>query len=218
MRLTLPLVKRAGRAALVAALAGCSLPIPALAQRAAMPALFEPYVSRARLDAGVIGQPARLSSVGARLLYQLPSDRINDRLYVGGFVSHAPSDGPGVTTSQAGAVAELRLTDRPFAGRVEPLLSLGAGAFRARWDGPAGGRRSLCLQPRDVGTASGASCLTAPARGREPTTSPALGAGVGARIALLPGVALRVDARDLVVYRGRPRHGLELTTGVSLTR
>lgn len=31
-------------------------------------------------------------------------------------------------------------------------------------------------------------------------------------------LTLRVDARDLVIYRGGPRHSFELTTGVSLMR
>jgi hypothetical protein len=218
MRLTRPLTTRACRAALLAGLAACgALPIPVLAQRAAVPTLLEPYVSRTRLDPGVLGQRARLSGVGARLLYQVLSDRLDDRLLVGAFVTHAPSDGRGVTTSQVGAVADVRLGGRPIAGRVEPLLSLGAGAFRTRWDAPVVSGRALCLRPRDAASLGGA-CLAAPGRRRDPATSAALSPAIAARVSLLPGVALRVDARDLVVYRGRPRHGFELTTGVSLMR
>jgi hypothetical protein len=35
---------------------------------------------------------------------------------------------------------------------------------------------------------------------------------------MLPGLALRIDARDVVVYRGAPRHNMELATGVSFVR
>lgn len=210
---------RRAAAALLAALAGCaSIPLPVFAQSALKPTLLEPYLSRTRLDPGVIGERARVRGVGARLLYPLPGRADNDRLLVGAFASHAPADGPSPTTSQLGAVAELRLTGRAIGGRVEPLASLGAGAFRARWDAGAGSfARPLCLRPRDVAAAE-VGCLTVPSRRPAPVTSPALSPGLGVRVALVPGVALRVDARDHIVFRGRPRHGFELATGVSLMR
>ena len=204
-------------AALAAALASCSaLPIPVAAQHPARPTTLEPYVSRARLAPAVVGEPARVRGVGARLLYRVAAGPLADRLHVGGFVTHTPADGAALSTTQAGAVADLRLTRRAIGGRVEPLLSLGVGAFRARHGGAAA--VPLCFRPLDAPGAR-PSCAPLPAPRGETGTRPALSPALGARVAVLPGLAFRADARDLVVYRGgRPTHTFELTTGVSLTR
>lgn len=206
-------------AALLAALASCTaLPIPVAAQTPARPVMLEPYVSRARLAPTVVGERTRLSGAGARLLYRAPERLGRDRVLVGGYLTYAPADDRGVTTSQVGALVDLSLGGRPVAGRVEPLLSLGVGAFRTRWDDPWLGGRAMCVRPLDVGGERDRACLGTPARRRAPATHPAVSPAVGARVGLLPGVALRVDARDLVVYTGKPRHSFELTTGLSLMR
>lgn len=221
MRLALPISALAARAALLAALTACqALPIPVAAQPAPRPTTLEPYVSRVRVAPDVVGGRTRLSGAGARLLY--PVGGPNSRLRVGGYLAAAPADAFDARTTQFGAVADLSLRSRPFGGRVEPILSLGAGTFRAdrpTADAPAG---PLCVRPLDLARPAQPTCFADPANpgsaARARSTHAALSPALAARVSLAPGLALRVDARDLVVFRGRPRHGYELTTGLSLTR
>jgi hypothetical protein len=221
MRLALPISSLAARAALLVALAACqALPIPLAAQPVLRLTTLEPYVSRVRVAPDVVGGRTRLSGAGARLLYSVGDP--DGRLRVGGYLAAAPVDAFDARTTQFGAVADLSLRSRPFGGRVEPILSLGAGAFRADRPPAAAPTRPLCVRPLDLARAAQPTCFADPAApgsgARARSTHAALGPALAARVSLAPGLALRVDARDLVVFRGRPRHGFELTTGVSLTR
>jgi hypothetical protein len=172
-------------------------------------------VSRVRVAPDVVGGRTRLSGAGARLLY--PVGDPGSRLRVGGYLAAAPADAFDARTTQFGAVADLSLRSRPFGGRVEPILSLGAGTFRA--DRPTAAPRPLCVRPLDLARPAQPACFAASgAAARARSTHAALSPALAARVGLAPGLALRVDARDLVVWRGRPRHGFELATGLSLTR
>ena len=214
------------RAGALLALAALVLVLPALlgAQGYHTRTVVEGYVGQARLESGLLGDDARLTGAGARLLVPLAAfsatmeHPIARRLAVGGFVTSTSADDDRVRARHVGVQADLSLTDRWLAGRVEPLVSLGVGAFRARrlaTDGlPVG---TLCLRPA---VPDGAGCDAAraapetPVRRRAPTVTP----GLGARIALLPGLALRADVRDVIVYDGPPRHGAEVAVGVSFIR
>jgi hypothetical protein len=185
--------------------------------------VLEQYLSHATLDpamAGTAGTAARLGGAGARLLRPLHTEHaggdmpIRDRLALGGFATYGrPNDG-GLTTWHYGALADLRLLARPIAGRVDPLLSLGVGAFRTRRevDRPLGGQCSGTPVIADV----------CPPRALEHAvdveTAPAISPAVGVRVGLLPGLALRAETRDVIVYRGAPRHTMEFATGLSLAR
>jgi hypothetical protein len=181
--------------------------------------LLEQYLSHATLDPAVAGAAARLGGAGARLLRPLHAAHEDDdssirrRLALGGFATYArPNDG-GLTTWHYGALADLRLLDRPIAGRVEPLVSLGVGAFRTRRD-----------VDRPLGDGCRAAAISdvcpprAPGQPVQVETAPAISPAIGVRVGLLPGLALRAETRDVIVYSGAPRHTVELATGVSLAR
>lgn len=179
----------------------------------------EGWVGQSRLEPALLGDELRLSGTGVRLLVPVAALGAGDdgrslarRLAVGGFLTTA-STGDGVDARHVGVQADLRLTDRWLRRRVEPLLSLGVGAFHARREGTHapfptvacldGGPGSVCRLLGDGARAQ---------RRRELALSPAL----GLRYALRPGLALRADVRDVIVYDGAPRHNAELAVGVSL--
>jgi len=214
-------------AVLVALLGACAAaPAPRTIELAPQPQpVVEGYVARARLDPGVAGARARVEGAGARVMFPLEqltgatTSRIARRVLVGGFVTSAPGDDRRVAARHVGAQADVRLTERPILGTIEPLASLGVGSFRAR-QAPAGEYplATVCLRPADAG-APAARCLPVLARERARTsTDVALSPAVGVRLGILPGLALRADARDVVVYRGAPRHNPELAVGLSFSR
>ena len=208
------------------ALAALVLVLPALlgAQGYRARTVVEGYVGQARLEAGLLGDDARLTGAGARLLLPLAAfgatteHPLVRRLAVGGFVTSTSADDDRVRARHVGVQADLSLTDRWLAGRVEPLVSLGVGAFRARrmaTDGPP--PSPLCVRPPlDAALACPAVRGDAGARARRDLT--AVTPGIGARVALLPGLALRADVRDVIVHDGGPRHGAEVAVGVSFIR
>jgi len=213
---------------LLAALSACvAAPAPRTIELAPEPQpVLEGYVARARLDPGVAGTRARVEGMGARLL--IPVDQLTSssthglagRLLVGGFFTALPADEQGVSARHYGAQADLRLTDHPLAGDIQPLVSLGVGAFRARSDGGQYALGSICLRPRDLaGAGAPERCVPQIAeRPRIDGANLALSPAVGVRVGLLPGLAARADARDVIVYRGAARHIPELALGLSFTR
>ena len=214
------------RAGALIALAALLLVLPALlpAQAFRPRTVVEGYVGQARLESGLLGDDARLTGGGARLLVPLAAfDATTEhplarRLAVGGFVSSTSADDDRVSARHVGLQADLSLTDRWIAGRFEPLVSLGVGTFRARRTAGEGltGAPSCVRPPLDATVA----CLAARATPATPVrrSAPAITPGIGTRIALLPGLALRADLRDVIVYDGPPRHGAEVAVGVSFIR
>lgn len=218
-------------ALLLALAALLATPTPLAAQswlgRSTLPpgTTLEGYVARATLDPAVVGTRGRVAGAGAgaRLLLPLQSltrsapDVLARRMSVGAFVTAVPATGDEVEARHYGLQADLRLVDAAVDGRIEPLVSLGVGTFRSRRlsDGPDVG--PVCLTVTDVPAAAlSPACMHRPtgeraAGGSYPAVSPA----VGLRLALLPGLALRADVRDAIVYRGGARHNLELGTGLS---
>ena len=213
---------------LLTSLGACAMtPLPVAAQPGPpIRGSVEGYVARARLDRGVAGPEARLEAIGARLL--LPVAQFTDgaprwlaeRVDVGGFLTSAATDDRNLVSRHVGAQADVRLTGRRLAGRLEPLASLGIGAFRARREGTVDAPlNAVCLTARGDAAAADVRCLSLrrpidPGAGESFALSPA----VGARLALVPGLALRVDARDVIVYQGGPRHNPELGLGLSFSR
>ena len=227
-RQTAPRLALLGAPLLLALAAGLVAPAPAAAQLEPMPrATLEGYVARAQLDPAVAGARAQLDAVGARLLVPVghltaAAPRwLGERVSLGGFITSAATGERGVAARHYGVQADLGLTERPLAGRVEPLASLGVGGFRTRHEPRAPQLLgTACFRSIDVSAvAGGGRCV--PLRRddlAEHRHALALSPALGARIALLPGLALRVDARDVIVYGGGPRHNPELALGLSFTR
>ena len=219
-----------------ALLAGLALPLavvalpPALAAQTAPRAgvVYEHFLSRARLSPAVVGAPVRVEGMGARLLFPLGAvtggvaPGLGRRVAVGGFATYAPADDPGFTTWHYGAVADVRLLDRPVLGRLEPLVSLGAGAFRMQRDDRVGQPPLgvACVNPKDLPLRAADACLPPPSDPlRLRKTDFALSPAAGLRVALFPNVGLRADVRDVIVYAaGAPKHNFEFATGFSLAR
>ena len=214
---------------LVAALGACAVtPLPVAAQLGPpLRAVVEGYLAHGRLEAGVADGPARVEALGARVLLPVsqfaaaaPGSTL-DRLDVGAFVASAPADEQGVAARHYGVQADLRLASRPLAARVTPIASLGVGALDARRELAV--RTSFgaaCLAPAGAADASPpARCLALTAGDpRTARSAFALSPALGARIALVPGLALRVDARDVLLFRDARRHNPELAIGLSFLR
>lgn len=214
-------------ATLAIPLAAALAPAPLAGQSTTRPAVVvEGFLSRARLDPSVGGSRMELRGIGGRVLVALaPLQEVEEsrglarRLAVGAFATYAPHDDGRFTAAHYGAVADYHLLGAPFAGRIEPLISLGAGAFRTRSIANPDREIALdCVRPMDFALDPlPASCSAAAPRTRV-ATDLALSPAVALRFWTLPGLAIRLDARDVVVYRGAPRHNLELATGVSFVR
>jgi len=228
LRLRARTLRAASLVPVLSVLGACTaLPRSLSVEPAPQPApVLEGYVARSRLDPDVAGTRARVDGLGARLL--VPVDQIagpeapalSRRLLAGGFFTSAPGDGRGVAARHYGAQVDLRLTERPLAGRLEPLVSLGVGQFRARLEPDGLPAAAVCLRPVDLAEAGRAArCLPAAGdRSASASTALALSPSAGVRLGLLPGLAIRADARDVVVYRGAPRHNPELAVGLSFVR
>ena len=214
--------------ALSALLAAWALPIPLDAQ-SALPrgTVVEAYLARAVLDPAVAGDRARVEGIGARVLIPLPSltDRalpgLLSRSSVGAFLTSIPERERGVEARHFGVQADVRPAAAPLAGRIEPLLSLGAGSFSGRI---ASSTRTLpaplCLELHDAPVALAAQpCLRAlPGRGELVRNLFALSPAAGVRLGVLPGLAVRAEVRDVIVHHGTARHNVEFLAGLSFLR
>ena len=180
------------------------------------------YVSRYRL--GVDSeQPAESDAVGGRLMWSVaPMLRSVqspwlDRTLVGGYLTHTPEDADRNEVLRYGAQVDVIVWPTPLAGRVEPLVSLAAGAVRitdsgVRW------RSVPYLMPdepegRWIGTVPPLLQGSLPDR---TWTGASLTPGIGARIRLMPGVSFRTDARQVIDFHDRPTHNFELSGGISV--
>jgi hypothetical protein len=224
-----------------AAAAGASLAaVPVGAQEMRRGVVAEEFLIRSRVaDDGGRGR-VRLGGLGARLLWHPGAPaadsaswlaRLAERSGVGAFISYAP-ERLGLSTLHYGAHADLRLPLRaPLIGadRLTPIASLSAGAFRvARTASPVDAEsvvpcvsleRLPCAPLRRLTISDGSHAL--PPAASTPSgsarTSLALTPALGLRVPLRAGgLALRADARDVVVFRGRAVHNPEIAAGISL--
>jgi hypothetical protein len=98
-----------------------------------------------------------------------------------------------------GVTADVRPLATPIIGRVDPYVSLGAGALHV-----------------NVDRASTSTPAPSPLLERSRTTF-ALTPGAGLLVRLTPGVALRGDVRDMLTFRDDTRHNLAFGAGLRLT-
>lgn len=184
----------------------------------------EYFVSRHRLNQEN-GERPDLDGVGGRVLWSLAplATRLGAPL-----LTHASVGGYLVSTAAQlergemwhyGIETDVRVTTTPLAGRVEPLVTLAAGAVHI--DEPA---RRMMLAP---GAMAGERVPDAP---RMPAVVPdleltllspaqagiSLAPGVGARVRVLDGLNVRTDVRPVIDGRSEGRRFLELSGGISL--
>jgi hypothetical protein len=167
----------------------------------ARPAL-EGFYTQLRFDGAA--DRGRAEGMGGRLMWGAapipgaPSSLVA-RTSAGLFAAFTPQQDLGFSTLQLGLVADVR----PFsiAGRVDPFVSVGAGALRTT------------VAP---GRETDAAAVT-PLADRSNTTL-ALTPGIGARVSVAPGVSVRGDVRDVVTFRRDTRHNVAIGAGVRLER
>ncbi|HEX8696543.1 MAG TPA: hypothetical protein VF746_29255 [Longimicrobium sp.] len=200
------------RAAMAATLLGTTA-APALSQSQPRPSgreprgSFEYFATSVRTDIG-----SQAQGWGGRLLLPLTRDAASplSRVEVGASVAWWPDDDLSTRMLRYGGEAGVRLLS---ARAVEPVLSLGVGAVRraepdVRWRFFTGG-----LTPRDLSARGEPSRVVSVSERME--TALAVAPGVGARVRLASGLALRGDLRR-VFELGDGHDGMELSGGVSL--
>ena len=100
-------------------------------------------------------------------------------------------------TFELGGAAHVRPFSAPFAGRVDPFVTLGAGVLHTDISGPV----SRAVTP--LLASPGVSFSVTP--------------GVGAAVRVISNVALQGELRDVVTFRGDTRHNLALGAGLRMT-
>lgn len=154
------------------------------------------------------GSTPRAHGVDGRLMWKLaPSagdaSGLASRMELGVYGTYTPEQrfGQGfrVGSYGGGLAADLRPLASPIAGRIDPYVSLGAGALHVSVD-----RANLV------------SRSPSPLLDRSRTTF-ALTPGAGLQVRLTPGVALRGELRDVMTFRDDTRHNVAVGTGLRLT-
>lgn len=168
---------------------------------------FEYFATSVRIDVG-----SQAQGWGGRLLLPLARDAASplSRVEVGASVAWWPDDDLSTRMLRYGGEAGVRLLS---ARAVEPMLSLAVGAVRrenphVRWRFFPDG-----LAPRDVSAKGEPARIVTVSERTE--TAFAVAPGVGARMRLASGLALRGDLRR-VFELGGGHDGMELSGGVSL--
>ena len=180
------------------------------------PVWVEAFVNRQRAP----GQPS-LPGWGGRIQWPLSTPTREGgadgapraRLALGAFaIRSAPRGRLGAW--HLGAQVDASPPTGVLAGRVEPLVSLAAGAYREELPGSRDADVPVVVLARPTDVAR------VPVRALQPpltTTHAALSLGAALRIHLTPGIALRADARRVVVLDGG-RRATELGLGVGVRR
>lgn len=165
-----------------------------------VPITVEGYYTHYRLDAEG-NDRLGMNGIAARLMWNadalVPGTALESRVAAGLFAEYAPTQDRGFSLLHAGVQGDVRLTSAPLFGRVTPLGSLALGAL---WtdveDGPAAIASRFPLGTRSTGTF-------------------ALSPSVGARIALWRQLGFRADVRDVITFRHRTLHNMQLASGLS---
>ncbi len=157
--------------------------------------VVEPYYAHIQLDQGKGRGRISLDGYGARLWVNLApfsgsSPNVIGKTALALFAHYTPDrGGSDITTWHYGAELDTHFVDYPIAGRLDPFVSLGAGAFRTRASGAGG--------------AYGAGAAT--------STKFAFTPGLGVRVPLANRLQLRGDARDMIIFSQRQAVGANCT-------
>jgi hypothetical protein len=177
---------------------------------------LEAFYTRVGVDAG--GQTTRAGAIGGRLMWALDPvasassalpAAIASRTSLGVFGAFTPET--RVSAAQLGLAADVTPFRRLLDGRVEPFVSLGAGALHTStrsgtFDLRPSWRPLVLPEPSGTTTASSVE-----------QTSFLLVPSAGARVQVRPGVAVQGDVRRLVTFDGRARQEPTFGTGLRLT-
>ena len=200
---------RRSRMLLVGALGvmlGAATPHALAAQAARMPwQVRQPAVDgfHTRLHLAANEGRVGVDGIGGRLMWSATrpdgadASWLADHASIGLLASHTPAQSLGFSTLHLGAVVDVQPLATPLAGRVTPFLSLGAGMLRTT-----------------VSSSVRASARPTSPLTERSNTAPTLSPAAGLRVALVPGIALQADVRDLVTFRGDTRHNLGLGAGL----
>ena len=166
---------------------------------------IEPYAVNTQLDDAVNSTGrAGINGYGVRLSIRQPARMQVGVLSRGGLTAwgHWAPERDGNVVRHLGVQQEVHVADRPILGFLDPVVSLGAGAYR--------------LTTRYFVGAVGPYSAT-----RERF---ALTPGAGVRVLAPGGLHVRLDARDAVVFnqrdpagRRRTLNNVEFTAGLGLT-
>jgi hypothetical protein len=164
---------------------------------------FESFYTRIRFDGD--GSSMAADGIGARLMWHVApltgsTSTLARRTELGVYGAYTPKrtipSAMDASSYQLGLAGDLRPFVAPLGGRVDPFLSLGAGALFTH-----------------VPTAS--ATPASPLFARSKATF-AMTPAVGTRLFVLPNLALQGDVRDVMALDGGVRHNTALTAGVRL--
>ncbi|MFL5383562.1 MAG: hypothetical protein ACJ8GN_13675 [Longimicrobiaceae bacterium] len=175
----------------------CAIPAPASSQQSSR---IDPRAPRGWFEYFATGAGGSLAGdrggVGARLLLRVPSSApVLARMAVGGYAARLPG-GPGNARAEYGVHTEW---NAPGRGALDPVLTLGVGAVRRQggWVWRMGER--ITRYPA-----------------AETHTELTLAPGVGARMHVARGVALRGDLRRAFALERDGVDGTQVAAGISL--
>lgn len=177
------------------------------------------FYTRVDFGGGPAGRTMRADGFGGRALWPLAGSPdaaswLARRTAMGLFGAYTRELGGTFTAGQFGLAADFVPLAAPIAGRVEPFLSLGAGALHT-----TARTGDLVVRPALRTEVAGAPLPPAAAAPVDRSaTSVLLVPSVGLRVQARPGVAVEGDVRNLITFRGDARqHHHAFGTGVRVT-
>ena len=161
---------------------------------------FDGYYTHYRLDAD--DDRMGVDGVGARLFWRPVSDdafALPSRFAFGAFVEYTPKGNRDFQTFHTGLQSDFRLFQTPWFGRIDPLISLGAGAFHTNSEV----RGSVDLNKEF------------PLARRDQTTAFALSPAVGTRVHVWRTLGVRADVRDVITFEGGTLRNWQVAAGLT---
>jgi hypothetical protein len=176
---------------------------------------LEAYYTRVGLEAA--GRNTRANGIGGRVMWALDGSHaassllpsyVTRRAAIGVFGEYLPED--QLSARHLGVAADVTPLAHAIAGRVEPFLSLGAGALRTT-------ARVRDLRADHIRPPLAPRPSTELALRTVSETSFMLMPSGGARVKVASGVAVQGDVRRLVTFSGAPRQHAAFGTGIRVT-
>lgn len=142
-----------------------------------------------------------MGGAGARLMWRADSESelpwLLRRTAAGLFADYAPGDSRGFSVTHTGIQGDLRLLSAPLFGRIEPVISVGAGVLQTSVSNSSEARSTLFPLAE------------------QKTATFALSPAFGTRLNVWRQFGIRVDLRDVVTFRDRTLHNMQFAGGAS---